>query len=136
MKSTNLDGEATEANATKSIWIPCFSNSLENSFNISYNNQSESEQNLIFQEELKQTIIENDEATEQKNIKNIKQSFNTIFRFDSHYINNPNTKPKDKDILIKDSFLISIINLDILADSHISTVFLSKVDQDSWVKSG
>jgi len=90
---------------------------------------------LPFLDEIKKTYIEDDENAEQKNIRNIKQTYNSIFKFDEEYKNNPNVKPSQKDILIKDSFLISIINLDILADSHISPVFLSVVDKDFWVKS-
>ena len=90
---------------------------------------------MPFLDEIKKTYIEDDENAEQKNIRNIKQTYNSIFKFDEEYKNNPNVKPSQKDILIKDSFLISIINLDILADSHISPVFLSVVDKDFWVKS-
>jgi hypothetical protein len=90
---------------------------------------------LHFLDEIKKTYIEDDENAEQKNIRNIKQTYNSIFKFDEEYKNNPIVKPSQKDILIKDSFLISIINLDILADSHISPVFLSVVDKDFWVKS-
>ena len=135
MKNTDPEEEATQANTAKSIWIPSFTNNFENSFSIGSYKQDENEQNLLFKEEIKNTFIEDKETGEQKNIRNIKQAYNSIFRFDREYKNNPTVKPTEKDILIKDSFFISIINLDILADSHISTVFLSVVDKDCWVKS-
>ena len=40
---------------------------------------------------------------------------------------------EEKDILIKDKFLMAVINLDILADSQLSTVSLNIINKDSWV---
>ncbi len=135
MKNTHSTEEPAEANTTKSIWIPSFSNKFENTFSLCSNKQDENEQNLLFKDEIKKVVIENNETGEQKNIQNIKQAYNSIFRFDREYKNNPILKPNENDILIKDAFLISIINLDVLADSQISTVFLSFVEKDFWVNS-
>lgn len=135
MKNTHSTEEAAQANTTKSIWIPSFSNKFENAFSLSSNQQDENEQNLLFKEEIKNVVIENNETGEQKNIQNIKQAYNSIFKFDREYKNNPIVIPNENDIFIKDSFLISIINLDMMADSHISTVFLSVIDKDLWENS-
>jgi len=136
LKNKHPEDEATQSNSSRSIWIPSFSNHLENSFAIGSNLlQSEHEQNSFFRQEIKNTFIEDNESGEEKKIKNIKQAYNSIFRFDLGYSNNPIINPDEKDILINETFLISIVNLDVLTDSQISTVFLSVVDKNMWLKS-
>jgi hypothetical protein len=40
----------------------------------------------------------------------------------------------EKDILIKDKFLMAVLNLDILSDSQLSTIVLNIIDKESWSK--
>lgn len=132
MKNTEQD--ATELKA-KSIWIPSFSG--KQTFNLDINHSSEEENNIEdypLLNNIKNSLIENSETGENKNVRKILQSYNSIFRYDKEFKNNPILKPLENDIVIKDTFLISVINLDILADSQISTVFLSTIEKEYWIQ--
>ncbi len=129
MKNTSADESAVQI-SNKSIWIPSFLNKKNYNFYQSNNSDCNS---LI--KDLKNTSIENCENGDHKYINIINESYNSIFRYDVDYDKNPILNPSEDDIVINNTFLISVINLDVLADSHISTVFLSVIDKELWIES-
>lgn len=131
MKNTEQD--ATEAKP-KSIWVPSFIGKQTLNLDINHSGEDENNnENYPLLHDIKNSLIENSETGENKNVQKILQSYNSIFRYDKEFQNNPILNPMENDIVIKNTFLISVINLDILADSQISTVFLSVIDKEFWI---
>ena len=90
--------------------------------------------NISLIDELKNVNLEVIDKSEINEINNLFESYDSIFRFDKDYKKNPLLKPSDSDIVIHDSFLLSLINLDVFAESEISTLFFSLVDKMNWIK--
>ena len=97
-----------------------------------FNFSKENEENNNLIDEIKNISIEDSQKKKKFSIENINQCFDMAFKY-----NNDNdlqiNYDEEKDILIKDKFLMAVINLDILADSQLSTVSLNIINKDSWV---
>ena len=70
-------------------------------------------------------------------IHKIKQSCEMTFFYDIDFNNNFNTyfkiEPLQSDIVVKNDFLIAIINYDLLTEYNIPAVFLSIINKDKWI---
>lgn len=135
MQNPISEHESPTLITNQSIWIPAFVDKKQINLDIENVNEEQinDENNFSLIEDVKNIELEILDKGEKNNIHNVFQCYNSLFRFDKHYKNNPILKPLVNEIVINDSYLISIINLDVLADSHISTVFLSIIDKDLWI---
>lgn len=73
--------------------------------------------------------------SEEYKISSLEEVLDCRFKYDNEYQKTFKIHPDDRDIVIDDTFLIAIINLDVCSDLNIPTVFLSLVTRDSWIKS-
>ncbi len=118
--------------------IPCFNS--KNSFDFNFHNKDKDNNdyynNDILFEDIKKISIEDPKKENIFSIENVEQYFDMKFRY--NYNNNDINSDllinidEEKDILIKDNFLIAIINMDNLSDSEISTIVLNIIDKDLW----
>jgi hypothetical protein len=112
-------------------------NSIE--FSINSNEDNSQINSITFMENLRNISIDNslgkkENEIEKFFIENIDQYFKMSFKYNIDYDKNIQINyNQNEDIIIKENFLIAVINLDILADSsQISTVFLNIINKDSW----
>jgi hypothetical protein len=114
---------------------------MENSIELNINSHKENLEinfllenlrNISIEKSLKETEKENE--IEKYSIINIEEYFKLSFKYNKDYNKNIQINyNENEDILIKENFLIAIINLDILAESsQISTVFLNIITKDYW----
>jgi hypothetical protein len=67
-------------------------------------------------------------------ISMLNENIKMNFRHDESFITSFITSRNNDDILIKDTFLFAIINLDILSELHIPSIFTMIVEQNNWKK--
>jgi hypothetical protein len=72
-------------------------------------------------------LVENLEFCIEKNINNNNENKTSIINFEENYDEN-------KDIIIKNDFLIAFINSDLLCDFNISTTSAFIVKKSFWIK--
>jgi len=109
---------------SRSLWLPCFkkselfySNNLKNSNTLNDIHQIEI---------LKESQIQEFES--------IEQYIDIEMKYDNNYKNGIQLKPTINDIVIENSFLFSIINLDVLSETNIPTIFTTVVDKNTFIK--
>jgi hypothetical protein len=107
----------------KVLWIPCFNNKEQHTF----------ERPSILSEVKISNVI--DEKTYNYGINNINQVFNIAMNYDPNIESNFKINPSKADIVLHDSFLIAAINYDILNDIKIPAVMISIINKDCWTKS-
>lgn len=59
---------------------------------------------------------------------------NFELKHDSNYKNGFNLKPEKEEILIKENFLMAIINFDVLSELNIPSIFIAKIEKSNWIK--
>jgi hypothetical protein len=108
----------------KSIWIPCFKK-LDGfkSFNLKNSNSLKD----ISQISINKNSIE-------KDIEFLEQNIEIEMKGDNDYKNGLKLLPNENDIVIKNSFLIAVINMDILSEFSIPTIFTTIVKKDSFIE--
>ncbi len=106
----------------KVLWIPCFE----------IKNQIEKQDPNL----LSQFRLSKHDTTYA--VKNIKQTCEMTFFYDTDFNNNFNTyfkvEPLQSDIVFTDDFLLAVVNYDLIAEYNIPAVFLSVIDRDKWIK--
>jgi hypothetical protein len=115
----SIELQSEEMASNRVLWIPCFSIKEQKEF---------SEPKLMSDVIIKSK--ENEE--EQFKIKYISEMVNLEMSSDKN--NLYHISPFKNDIIIKESFLFAIINLDILADLSIPSIYLTIVEKENWVK--
>lgn len=130
--------DAIISNEVKSIYIPSFKIEKENCLEFKNNNENNENKNYLI-ENMKNILIENFENSEEKNQKfslnSIEQNYKMSFKFNKDYDKNLQINfNEENDILIENKFLMAVINLDIMEDTRISTIFLDIVDKEFWEK--
>lgn len=78
-------------------------------------------------------IIKKDE--ENFRIGNLEEYIKISFNHDPMFENSFKVTPESNDFIIKDDFLLAIINLDILTDLNIPTTFLQIISKKYWINS-
>lgn len=108
---------------SRSLWLPCFkktdlyySNNLKNSNSLSDIHQLE--------------IIKENQVQE---FHSIEQTIEIQLKYDRSYMNSLKIIPSINDVVIENSFLLSIINLDVLSETAIPTIFTTVVDKNSFL---
>jgi hypothetical protein len=110
---------------------------MKNSFGFNLEKENDNDNNdnnnNTLLNDIKNISIKDKEKGNNFYIKNIAQYFDLKFKYNNN--NNINIDfNSEKDILIKDKFLLAVLNLDILSDSQLSTVVLNIIDKESWSK--
>ena len=108
---------------SKSIWVPCFKKT--DGFK-SFNLKESASLKDISQKEVKKNSMN-------KEIEYLEQNIAIEMKGDSEYMNGLKVLPNENDVVIKDSFMISIINMDILSETFIPTVFTTVIYKDSFM---
>jgi len=108
---------------SRSLWLPCFrksdlhySNDLKNSNTLSDIHQMEI---------LKENQVQKFESVE--------QFIEVELKYDKSFSNSLKISPSINDILIENSFLLSIINLDVLSETNIPTIFTTVIDKNCFL---
>jgi len=110
--------------SSRSIWIPCFKKSeLYHSNNI---------KNSITLNDMQQ--IEIKKESQIQHLDSIEQLIDVEMKYDNNYNNGIKLKPTINDIVIENSFLLSIINLDILSETTIPTIFTTIINKNTFLK--
>ncbi len=122
LKQNNFGIESTMS--SRSIWIPCFKKSeLYHSNNI---------KNSITLNDMQQ--IEIKKESQIQHLDSIEQLIDVEMKYDNNYNNGIKLKPTINDIVIENSFLLSIINLDILSETTIPTIFTTIINKNTFLK--
>jgi hypothetical protein len=66
-------------------------------------------------------------------IAGIEESMLFKFNHKSDYLTNPILTPSQTDIVIKEDFLIAVINYDILNEFNIPSLFVYSVQKNDWL---
>lgn len=121
LKQNNFGIESTMN--SRSLWLPCFrksdfyfSNDLKNSNTLKDIHQLE--------------ILKENQVQE---FKSIEQCLEIELKNDSCYSNSLKMSPTIDDFVIQNSFLLSIINLDVLSETNIPTVFTTVIDKSCFL---
>lgn len=124
--------EAALKEENRIIWIPSFTQKHKIQISLDYNidNKVGNDISLIY--DLKNTHVENSIYNRKDIITNIDQYYNSNLAFDNEYSSNPKLHPRENDIVLNDSFLLSLINIDSLENTSLSTVFLTIVEKEHW----
>ena len=110
--------------SSRSLWLPSFkksdtfhSNNLKNSNSL----------NDIFQLEIRKDsqIYEFD---------SIEQYIEIELKYDKNYSSGLKIQPTINDIIVENSFMLSVINLDVLSETNIPTIFTTVIDKNSFLK--
>jgi len=109
---------------SRSIWVPSFRKSELFVSNDLKNTKSLSDLNKI--EILKDSQVQD--------IESIEQYMEIELKYDKCYTNGLKLRPTINDIVINKSFLFSAINLDVLSEMNIPTIFTSIIEESSFIK--
>lgn len=108
---------------SKSIWLPCFKKSDGiKSFDLKGSKSLED----ISQIEITKNNID-------KDIEYLEQNIQIEMKGDCEYQKGLKLLPNENDIIISNSFLISVINMDVLSEFSIPTVFTTLVKKDCFI---
>lgn len=108
---------------SRRLWLPCFiksdsflSKDLKNSNTLSDIHQLE--------------ILKENQVQE---FDSVEQFIEVELKCDRTFSNSLKISPTINDILIENSFLLSIINLDVLSETNIPTIFTTVVDKSCFL---
>ncbi len=119
MKNIKETEDKAPSTKTKVIWIPSFS----------VNSNVSIESPRLMMNGIKS------EGDEYK-MSNLDEFKNLNFTYDIDYYRSIKLTNDSSDIIIKNKFLISIVNIEVLADMNIPSLYLQIVNQENWITEG
>jgi hypothetical protein len=121
LKQNNFGLESTVI--SRSLWLPCFRKS-----DLYYSNDIKNSNTLSDIHQLE--ILKDNQVQE---FHSIEQSIEIELKYDRSYTNCLKIAPNINDIVIENSFLLSIINLDVLSETNIPTIFTTVINKSCFL---